>query len=70
MNDYLEEDISSKEDKSSHEFSYQSSQWKVMLFHHEKQPACGKEIFTLDEFVDTYSHLPGIDFDNVCNNIE
>merc|ERR1711894_100963 len=49
--DFLEKDISSEEDKSSsseedkssYEAKYQSSEWKVMLFHQEKpitQPAC------------------------------
>jgi hypothetical protein len=69
----LEKDRSSEEDESSYEVNSQPSEWKVMLFHQEKtvsQPACGKEICTLDEFVETYSHLAGLDFDTVCNIVE
>ena len=64
---------SSEENESSHEVNHQSSEWKVLLFHQEKtvsQPACGKDICTLDEFVKAYSHLAGLDFETVCNNIE
>lgn len=85
LRDFLEEDISSdenesqsseevgssEEDDSSNEVNYQSSEWKVMLFHQEKpvtQPACGKEICDLAEFLETYSHLAGLDFNYVCNN--
>lgn len=66
-----EEYKSSEEEESSYEVNYQSSQWKVMLFHQEKpviQPACGRQICTLDEFLETYSHLSGLDFEYVCNN--
>ena len=69
----FEKDGSSEEDESSYEFNSQSSEWKVLLFHQEKtvsQPAWEKDICTLDEFVEAYSHLAGLDFETVCNNIE
>ena len=37
-----------------------------MHFHQEipvSQPVCGKEICTLADFLETYSHLAGLDFD-------
>jgi len=66
-----EEYGSSEEEEDSYEINHESSEWKVMLFHQEKpvtQPACGKEICTLDEFLETYSYLAGLDFEYVCNN--
>ena len=60
-----------EEDESPNEVNCQSSEWKVILFHQEKpvsQLSCGNDICTLDEFLETYSHLAGLDFDYVCNN--
>ena len=49
-------------------YQCQAEDYKVMMLHNEKvmkQPACGMELCSLDQFYEDYLR---IDFDQVCNN--
>ena len=49
-----------------------SADWNVLVFHQKHaviQPACGQQICSLIQFIDTYSQIVSQDFDTICNNV-
>ena len=52
-------------------YQCQAEDYKVMMLHNEKvmkQPACGAELCSLDQFKHFYEDYLQVDFDQVCDN--